>query len=65
MWVFVENQFVFCFVLLNLLYFHWGRHINIDIALVFVALTGGLGYVRAGFLGLIRIPVNHPLVGSA
>ena len=34
---------------------------NIHIALVFVALTKGLGYVRAGLLGLTRISVNHPL----
>ena len=38
---------------------------NIHIALVFVALTKGLhvGYVRAGLLGLTRIPVNHPIDG--
>ena len=45
--------------------FHWGRHMNIHIALMFVALTQGLGYVRAGLLGLTHIPVNHPLFGSA
>ena len=31
--------------------------------LVFVALTEGLGYVRAGLLGLTRMPANHPLDG--
>ena len=39
-------------------------HTNIHIALVFVALTIGLGYARAYLLGLSRIPVNHPIDGA-
>ena len=37
---------------------------NIHIALVFVALTNGLGYARANLLGFTRIPVSHPLDGA-
>ena len=37
---------------------------NIHIALVSVALTNGLGYARAGLMGLTRIPVSHPLDGA-
>ena len=36
---------------------------EIHIALVFVALTNGLWYARANFMGLTRIPVSHPLDG--
>jgi hypothetical protein len=37
---------------------------NIHVALVFVALTNGLGYARANLLGLTRMPVSHPLDGA-
>ena len=29
-----------------------------------MALTNGLGYARANFMGLTRIPVSHPLDGA-
>jgi hypothetical protein len=37
---------------------------EIHIALVFVALTNGLGYALANFMGLTRIPISHPLDGA-
>ena len=36
---------------------------EIHIALVFVALTDGLGYARASLRGLARVPLSHPLDG--